>query len=89
MNHASRLLLTAVAVASLSACAYIEKARDLTAKGVAEVMKGECALTERIREENLDAINAVHAGDQSPIRGCAIDCNGDGLPDFGSCRPPE
>lgn len=63
-------------------CEYLSTARLYAGKGVARAVEGECALSTSQRQANVDAINADLSSRGSIARAVALDCDGDGAPDF-------
>ena len=78
----TKILVSVLAVAVLSGCSYLQIGQEYAAKGAAKGIQAECALSMDVRRQNFDAIVAELAADQSAHRPSALDCNGDGQPDF-------
>ena len=65
-----------------TACTVVDKARDFSGEQVARAVEVECALSWPEREKNLEAVNRGLAARGLESRATALDCNGDGKPDF-------
>jgi hypothetical protein len=65
-----------------TACTYVDKARDFSGEQVARAVEVECALSWPERRKNLEAVNRGLAARGLDSRATALDCNGDGEPDF-------
>ncbi len=86
-------IATACAVLLLTACSgagtIADKARELHGKGIEVAAKGfgeltivECARSLENRKRSLEALNSYLATQGRTERATALDCNGDGTPDF-------
>jgi hypothetical protein len=75
-------LLVVLVLSALGACTYVDKARDFSGEQVARAVEVECALSWPERRKNLAAVNRGLAARGLDSRATALDCNGDGEPDF-------
>ncbi len=79
-------LLLATLFAGLAAgavsCALVERARMYGAEAAARAVALECSLSQPERQKNLDAVNGWLLANNVTGRAVALDCDGDGLPDF-------
>jgi len=69
-------------LAVLGGCAVVDQARLFAAEGAGRAVVGECALSTGERGKNLAAVNAWLGAAGYPHRASALDCDGDGAPDF-------
>ena len=86
-----RILFTFGLLAMLPGCSadLADKARELHSKGIEVAAKGfgeltivECARSLENRKRSLEALNNYLATQGRTERATALDCNGDGAPDF-------
>ena len=66
----------------LGSCALVERARMYGAEAAARAVALECSLSEAERQKNLDAVNGWLLANNVIGRAVALDCDGDGTPDF-------
>ncbi|KKL12743.1 hypothetical protein LCGC14_2532700 [marine sediment metagenome] len=66
----------------LSSCALVERARMYGAEAAARAVALECSLSQPERQKNLDAVNGWLLANSVTGRAVALDCDGDGTPDF-------
>lgn len=80
-----RLTITAfglLGLVLLGGCAWLDKAKPFVVEAAGRAVVGECFLSEGQRERNLVAVNGwLEARGHRP-RVLALDCDGDGAPDF-------
>ena len=76
------LALFVVAFLLLPGCAQIDRARLYGAEVAGRAVALECALAIPERQANLAAINGWLLANNIVGRGTALDCDGDGAPDF-------
>jgi len=72
----------AVAVLFLGSCALVERARMYGVEAAARAVALECSLSHAERQKNLDGINGWLIANNVTGRAIALDCDGDGNPDF-------
>ena len=65
-----------------TACSAVETVRDFSGEQAARAVEVECGLSYVERQKNLEAINRGLAARGLKSRATALDCNGDGEPDF-------
>ena len=82
MSLPRALTASIVLVLTLGSCALVERARMYGAEGAGRAVLLECALSQTEREKNLTAINGWLLANGTTGRAVALDCDGDGLPDF-------
>ena len=79
-------LLLAILFAGLAtgavSCALIERARMYGTEAAARAVALECSLSQPERQKNLDGINGWLLANDMTGRAVALDCDGDGTPDF-------
>lgn len=63
-------------------CALVDQGRLVAAEGAGRALIVECALSQSERLKNLTAINAWLMAEGYSHRAMALDCDGDGAPDF-------
>ena len=66
----------------LGSCALVERARMYGAEGAGRAVALECSLSHTERQKNLDAVNGWLLANSVTGRAVALDCDGDGSPDF-------
>lgn len=76
-----QIVITAVALV-MGGCTVVEKARIVAAETFGRAIVAECSIAQPERSKNLDAINSWLATGRFPHRATALDCDGDGEPDF-------
>ncbi len=64
------------------ACALVERARMYGVEAAARAVALECSLSIAERQKNLDGINGWLLANNVAGRAIALDCDGDGAPDF-------
>ena len=77
-----KLLYTSAMLIVLGGCSAVEKARLYAASGAGYAVVAECALSNAERQNNFAAVNNWLAGEGQVYRVTALDCDGDGSPDF-------
>lgn len=82
MRLVCTLTASIVTCTLLSSCALVERARIYGAEAAARAVGLECALSETERQKNLAAINGWLLANGMTSRAVALDCDGDGAPDF-------
>ena len=82
MSLVRTLTVSTVLLVFLGSCALVERARMYGAEAAARAVGLECALSQAEREKNLDAINGWLLANNMTSRAVALDCDGDGSPDF-------
>ena len=84
-------IATLCVILPLAACGgtLADKAKELHAKGIETAGKGfgeltiiECARSDENRKRSLEAVNNYLATQGRTERATALDCDGDGAPDF-------
>ncbi len=76
-------VIPSIAIALLlGSCALLERARMYGAEAAARAVALECSLSLDERQKNLDAINGWLLANGVTGRAVALDCDGDGTPDF-------
>ena len=76
------LTLSIAILLILGSCSLVERARMYGAEGAGRAVALECSLSQVERQKNLDAINGWLLANSVTGRAVALDCDGDGLPDF-------
>ena len=71
----------------LAGCTAANQLRGLAGEGAAKAVEAECALSIEQRTLNLNATNDALMGAGKRYRATALDCDGDGSPDFTMDRP--
>jgi hypothetical protein len=67
---------------AIAGCALVEQGRLVAAEGAGRAAVVECALSIDERTKNLAAVNGWLMGEGYTHRAGALDCDGDGAPDF-------
>lgn len=75
-------ILALTSAALLGGCSFIDQVRMTVAEYAGHAVVAECALSTTQRSVNLAAINGWLATANHTPRVIAIDCDGDGQPDF-------
>ena len=82
MNTLRTLTASIALLVLLGSCALVERARMYGAEGAGRAVALECSLSQPERQKNLDAVNGWLLANNVTGRAVALDCDGDGLPDF-------
>ena len=86
MSLPRALTASIVLVLTLGSCTLLERARMYGAEAAARAVAFECSLSLDLRRENLNAINGWLLANNVTGRAVALDCDGDGTPDFTSAE---
>lgn len=78
----SRLIIILSTAVLLVGCEFITEARGISGEGTSYAVTAECSLSTDQRRENLAAVNNSLAERGVVERATALDCDGDGSPDF-------
>lgn len=82
MTSPASSTLLAIALLLIPGCALVDRARIYGAEAAGRAVALECALAVPERQANLAAINGWLLANNIVGRGTALDCDGDGVPDF-------
>jgi len=82
MNLIRALTVSIVLIGLLGSCALVERARMYGVEAAARAVALECSLSHVERQKNLDGVNGWLLANNVTGRAVALDCDGDGIPDF-------
>jgi len=82
MSLIRTLTVSTVAIGLLGSCALAERARMYGVEYAARAVLLECSLSLAERQQNIDGINGWLLANNTTARALALDCDGDGIPDF-------
>ena len=82
MTKIYALALLIVILLPVASCALVERARMYGAEAAGRAVALECSLSHVERQKNLDGINGWLLANNVTGRAVALDCDGDGSPDF-------
>ncbi len=82
MSLIRTLTLSTVLIGVLGSCSLVDRARMYGAEAAGRAVGLECALSTTERQKNLAAINGWLLANDMTSRAVALDCDGDGAPDF-------
>jgi len=82
MGMPTIVIAAIILVLAAASCTLVDRARMYGAEAAGRAVALECALSVDERKKNLVAINGWLAAQDVTNRAVALDCDGDGMPDF-------